>query len=84
MGELVKYTNLERLGIVVGVLMGSIFCACIIFMLFAYLPVGLYTQAECLRKGYPKYNVSIGLERYCMNLEGTITVRVDRLGDGKH
>lgn len=48
-------------------------------LLFVYLPFSMYTQAECLRKGYPKYAVTVGLERYCMNLEGTITVRVEQL-----
>ena len=43
---------------------------------FVYLPVGFYTDAECLRQGYPKSHVTIGLERYCSNLDGTVTIRV--------
>ena len=44
---------------------------------FIYAPVRLYTEAECLAKGYPKYAVSVGLERYCVNLDGSVTVKVD-------
>lgn len=50
------------------------------FALFVYFPVSLYTEAECLRNGYPKAKVSIGLERYCMNLDGTVTVKVEKAG----
>lgn len=50
------------------------------YTLFIILPVTLYTEAECLRKGYPKYHVTIGLERYCSNLSGSITVKVDKAG----
>lgn len=49
------------------------------WVMFVMLPVMFYTEAECLRKGYPKYNVSIGLERYCSNLNGAVTVRVDKV-----
>jgi hypothetical protein len=48
------------------------------YSIFILAPVALYTQAECLREGYPKYDVSIGLERYCMTFDGVITVRVDK------
>ena len=68
----------ERVVVAVGYCLGGAFLLFMFFLLVAYLPVALYTQAECLRNGYPKYAVSIGLERYCMNLEGTVTVRVDK------
>ena len=43
-----------------------------------YLPVQLYTDAECLREGYPESRITVGMERYCMNLDGSVTVRVDK------
>lgn len=49
-----------------------------IYVLLVFSPVSLYTEAECLREGYPEYRVSVGLERYCMNLDGSVTVRVDK------
>ena len=49
------------------------------YMIIFVAPVSFYTQAECLRNGYPKAKVSIGLERYCMNLDGTVTVRVEKV-----
>jgi len=55
----------------------------LIYMIFFLAPISMYTQAECLRKGYPKYAVSIGLERYCMNLDGSVTVRVEKATNAK-
>ena len=49
------------------------------YTIFVWAPVHLYTEAKCLEKGYPKSKVSVGLSRYCMNLEGTVTVKVDRI-----
>lgn len=51
----------------------------VLMLLFVYVPVRLYTDAECLRMGYPKSAVTVGLERYCMNLDGTVSVRVERV-----
>lgn len=53
-----------------------LFCA---YVFVAWGPTSLYAEAECLAAGYPKHQVSVGLERYCMNLEGTITVSVKKL-----
>lgn len=66
----------KLIGIVSGIFMAIIGIS-ILYLLFALVPVSLYTEAECLRQGYPKSSVSIGLERYCMTLDGSVTVRVD-------
>lgn len=68
---------------VVGCLVVTAFCALFLFvgyMTFIVVPVSLYTDAECLRKGYPKSQVTIGLERYCINLAGDVTVTVEKAG----
>lgn len=57
----------------------GVFCAFMVYVLFVVMPVALYTHAECLRNGYPKHAVSVDLQRYCMNLDGTVTVKVDKL-----
>lgn len=49
----------------------------VLYTMLIFTPVSIYTQAECLRKGFPKHAVSVGLERYCMNLDGSVTVKVD-------
>ncbi len=51
----------------------------VLFDVFIWVPVYIYTEAECLRQGYPKPKVSVGLERYCMNLDGSVTVKVNKL-----
>ena len=54
------------------------FVALILFaVVFLYLPVRLYAEAECYRRGYPEARITIGLERYCMNLDGSVTVKVE-------
>ena len=50
----------------------------LVYGTFIWMPVNIYNEAECLREGYPENKVSIGLERYCMTLDGVITVRVDK------
>lgn len=60
------------------IVFGCVFLVSLLFVIFVAIPVSLYTQAECLRAGYPKYAVTIGLERYCMTLDGAITVRVKK------
>ena len=65
---------------------GIIFIPVGIFLLygmFFIMPLSFYTDAECLRKGFPKSTVTIGLERYCMNLDGTVTVKVEKAGEAK-
>lgn len=55
-------------------------------MLYALLivaPVSMYTEAECLRAGYPKHSVTVGLERYCMTLDGAVTVTVKKASEAK-
>lgn len=49
-----------------------------ILLFVVWMPVALYTEAECLRAGYPKSNVTIGLERYCVTLDGAVTVKVTK------
>lgn len=48
------------------------------YLMLVLLPVMFYADAECLRAGYPKAQVTIGLERYCTTLDGAVTVRVTK------
>lgn len=50
-----------------------------LYVVFVWGPVALYAEAKCLEQGYPEYKVTVGLEKYCLNLDGTITVAVDKL-----
>ena len=62
-----SYT-LAAIGIAFGIFM--------LYLVFVHMPVQMYTEIQCLRQGYPKYSVAANLEAYCMNLEGTITIKV--------
>lgn len=48
------------------------------YLMFVLIPVAFYADAECLRAGYPRSQVTIGLERYCTTLDGAVTVRVTK------
>lgn len=61
------------------ILFVGVFAVYSLYMLLFWLPVSLYAGSQCLERGYPKSEVSIGLEQYCMNLQGTVTVSVDKL-----
>lgn len=47
--------------------------------LFVYLPVLVHAEKRCLQAGYPETRITYDFERFCMNLEGTVTIRVDKL-----
>lgn len=64
----------EKVGVAVLIVM-ALFT---VYVAFVLLPVMFYTEAECLRAGYPKAHITIGLERYCTTLDGAVTVRVTR------
>ena len=53
---------------------GAIAC---VYLMFVILPVQLHTASTCLRQGYPQAQVTIGLERYCVTMEGA-TVKVEK------
>jgi len=53
----------------------------VIFLLgWVFITAGiiLYTEDDCLSKGYPKYRVSVSWDRYCINLDGAVTGKVDK------
>jgi hypothetical protein len=51
----------------------------LLLMMFVWVPVLLHTEARCLEAGYPRAKVTIGLERYCISLEGSTATRVTKL-----
>lgn len=56
----------------------AVIVAFVFYCMFIVMPVVMYTEAECLKAGFPKYHVTVGLERYCSNLAGTVTVKVEK------
>lgn len=52
---------------------------CLAYLMFALVPMALYADAKCLRNGYPKSQVTIGLEMYCTTLDGAVTVKVEKI-----
>lgn len=62
------------IGIFIGVV--ALF---VIYCMFFIIPVAMYTEAKCLRNGFPHYHVTVGLETYCSNLDGSVTIRVEKL-----
>lgn len=63
------------------VVLMTIVGAFMLFMIFIFAPVAMNAEARCLEAGYPEFRVTWKLDKYCMNLDGTVTVKVDKLGD---
>jgi hypothetical protein len=55
------------------------FCIFLLYLMVVFLPVSLWAESRCLAKGYPKTEVTIGLSVYCLNLDGAVTTKVERL-----
>lgn len=53
-----------------------LFC---VYLMFYIIPVSMYGDVKCKDKGYPKADVTILGDIYCMNLDGSVTVKVDKL-----
>ena len=56
-----------------------IFVVFILYSILIWVPVNIYTDAKCLQLGYPEYRVTIGLEKYCLNYVGDVTMKVKKL-----
>lgn len=50
-----------------------------VWMLFVMMPVILYADMKCAEAGYPKSKVTINLQRYCMTLDGEVTIKMEKL-----
>lgn len=53
-----------------------LFCA---YTIFVWMPYNIYAESQCLAKGFPDHKVSVGLEAYCLNLDGNNTITVEKL-----
>jgi hypothetical protein len=49
------------------------------YAFFIALPTTLLAEEKCLADGYPKAHVTWNLKRYCSNLDGSVTVKVEKL-----
>ncbi len=47
------------------------------WLMFVWLPISAVNQADCLRAGYPESRVTFNFERYCLTLDGAVTVKVE-------
>ncbi len=59
--------------------LGLVFLAFVFYTVFIWFPYNIYAETQCLAKGFPDYRVTIGLEVYCLNLDGSVTVNVEKL-----
>jgi hypothetical protein len=50
------------------------------FILFIIITGGIigYTEDDCLKKGYPESRVTITFDRYCVDIQGATTSKVDK------
>lgn len=57
----------------------SLLVLLLVFVLAVYMPASFRAESRCLASGYPNSAVDYKLNSYCMNLQGTVTVAVDKL-----
>jgi hypothetical protein len=50
----------------------------LVYVMFVITPVSMVAEATCLKKGYPKANVTWNLDVYCLNLDGAVTTKVEK------
>lgn len=62
-----EWIALIAIGICLGFLM---------LLICVDVPLSLYTDAQCLKQGYPSSRVTIDFDRYCVTTEGAIVPRV--------
>ena len=60
-------------------ILGLVFILFCLYTAFIWAPYNIYAESQCLAKGYPDYRVTVGLEVYCLNLDGNVTVNVEKL-----
>lgn len=58
---------------------GAVVILWILYCLVIWAPYNIYAESQCLAKGFPEYRVTVGLEIYCLNLDGSLTVNVEKL-----
>ena len=55
-----------------------IFSGCFI-LLFVWVPAQMINEVKCLESGYPETRTTWKLDGYCLTLDGSVTVTVDKL-----
>jgi hypothetical protein len=68
----------DPVAVIVGAF-GGLLVLLFLVVMFVYMPRSLYVDSECLERGYPRSSVDWKLRGYCMNLQGSVTVAVDRV-----
>jgi len=51
----------------------------LIYVLLWITPIAVISEAKCLEKGFPRSKVTYTGKAYCLNLDGSVTVRVEEV-----
>ena len=49
------------------------------YFLLVMTPFAIWADAKCLSQGFPKYSVTWNLDAYCLNFDGAVTTKVEKL-----
>jgi hypothetical protein len=69
----------EDVGVTIAMCFVGLVALFLVFVLLVVVPIKEYTKAECLEAGYPRSYVTYNFKRYCANLQGSVTVKVEKL-----
>lgn len=67
----------------VGAAVLSIVVLFALYIILVYAPFEIMAQKECLERGYPAWDTTIDLDRYCINTEGVVVGKVYKLEDSE-
>lgn len=70
---------LKIIAVGISVLVAAAVTIAVAYMVIIWAPVAAFAEAKCLAAGYPEVRVTWHLKKYCMNLDGTVTITVDEL-----
>ena len=56
----------------------GVFIAVLLIWAIPATIVGMRVEKACLEQGYPNSSVTWDFQGYCMNMEGAVTIRVEK------
>jgi hypothetical protein len=66
---------LERIFFTIAILIATVGT----YIILVLAPLELYAKSKCLEAGYPKTAVTWNWQVYCINLDGSVQVKVTKL-----
>lgn len=70
---------MSDLGAYIFATLAAVFLVFLLAVVFVYAPRSLYVDQKCAQQGFPKSKVTVDLTGYCMNLDGSVTIKMEQV-----